>query len=379
MDISRLNKRTKMPMMLSKLAICLVVVTCRTTLGQLETSVQEKREDETRRVITAKSQAEIVSPETMQRIYEEVKTPYKYGIILKGEEGRKVDCPSVFRWNDRWYMMYIIFDGTGYETAIAESNDLLNFKPLGKILSFREGTWDARQAAGYIALQDHLWGGSYELQKHQGRYWLSYIGGALKGYETDPLAIGIAWTSDPSRPAEWTRLNRPVLSRDQPDVREFEALTQYKSNIIFDKDNSLGYPYVMFYNGKKKNGYERIGMAVSNDMQRWLRHGCEPVVDNGKGISGDPQIARLGDVWVMFYFGCGWRPKAFDTFACSYDLVHWTKWDGPHLIEPSEPWDRTYAHKPWVIKHDGIVYHYYCAVGDQGRMIALATSRDFRK
>lgn len=34
-----------------------------------------------------------------------------------------------------------------------------------------------------------------------------------------------------------------------------------------------------------------------------------------------------------------------------------------------------YAHKPWVLKHDGIVYHFYCAVGDRGRVIALATSK----
>jgi len=36
--------------------------------------------------------------------------------------------------------------------------------------------------------------------------------------------------------------------------------------------------------------------------------------------------------------------------------------------------DRTHAHKPWVLKHDGVVYHYYCAVGGKGRGIALATS-----
>jgi hypothetical protein len=78
------------------------------------------------------------------------------------------------------------------------------------------------------------------------------------------------------------------------------------------------------------------------------------------------------DLWVMFYFGAFWKPKAFDTFACSYDLVHWAPWKGPHLVEPSEPWDREYAHKPWVLKYNGVVYHYYCAVGDRGRVIALA-------
>jgi len=80
----------------------------------------------------------------------------------------------------------------------------------------------------------------------------------------------------------------------------------------------------------------------------------------------------------MFYFGAFWKPKAFDTFACSYDLVNWTKWDGPDLIEPSEPWDKKYAHKPWMIKHRDIVYHFYCAVGDQGRVIALATSKPLK-
>ena len=80
----------------------------------------------------------------------------------------------------------------------------------------------------------------------------------------------------------------------------------------------------------------------------------------------------------MFYFGAFWEPGAFDTFAVSKDLVHWAKWTGPKLIEPSEPWDKTFAHKPWLLKHQDVVYHFYCAVGDQGRVIALATSKPMR-
>jgi hypothetical protein len=38
-----------------------------------------------------------------------------------------------------------------------------------------------------------------------------------------------------------------------------------------------------------------------------------------------------------------------------------------------------YAHKPWLLKHDGVVYHFYCAVGNQGRVIALATSRPMKE
>lgn len=193
----------------------------------------------------------------------------------------------------------------------------------------------------------------------------------------------MACTTTPDQALEWTRISEnPVLSPDQSEARTFEKVTLYKSNIVFDKEESLGYPFVMYYNGKIKSGYEKIGMAVSRDMIHWIRYGQEPVVANGEekghGISGDPQIVKIGDVWVMFYFGAFWKPKAFDTFACSYDMVNWTKWTGPHLIEPSEPWDAQYAHKPWVIKHDGLVYHFYCAVGNEGRVIALATSKPLR-
>ena len=125
------------------------------------------------------------------------------------------------------------------------------------------------------------------------------------------------------------------------------------------------------------------GHVSSTDMLNWKRYGKDAVIDNGKGLSGDPQIVKIGDVWVMFYFGAGWanqgsRAAAFDTFACSYDLKNWTKWTGKNLVEPSESFDKTYAHKPWILKHNGIVYHFYCAVGDRGRNIALATSKDLR-
>ncbi|GMU20672.1 MAG: hypothetical protein AMXMBFR13_07690 [Phycisphaerae bacterium] len=276
-------------------------------------------------------------------------------------------------------MLYICMNEVGYETHLARSDDLLNWIPLGKVLPFSKQGWDAWQASAGVALQDPTWGGSYALETFAGKYWLSYLGGALQGYETDPLAIGLAWTTTPDRTI-WTHLpENPVLTRDQPDVRPFEKVTLYKSNIIRDPQRSLGYDFVMFYNGKIKSGYEQIGMAVSDDMIHWRRYGHDAVLANGvdrqHGISGDPQVVRLGDLWVMFYFGAFWKPNAFDTFACSHDLVTWTKWDGPHLVEPSEPWDRQYAHKPWVIQHEGTVYHYYCAVGTAGRVIALATSR----
>ncbi|MBD3383541.1 glycosylase [candidate division KSB1 bacterium] len=316
----------------------------------------------------------------IQEIYQEIQTPHKYGIVLKHRNGHKLDCPSIFRYADKWYMTYIIFDGNGYQTALAESEDLLYWHEKGVILGFKNSTWDASQVGGYIALQDYRWEGSYKLLEYKNRYWMSYLGGALKGYETDPLSIGIAWTHTPHLPEEWHRLEcNPVLTPDQPDARPFERATLYKSHIIYDKDRNLGYPFVMFYNARQKgNWIERIGIAVSEDMIKWERFGENAVIDNASGISGDPQITKIEDTWVMFYFGYKWKPQAFDTFAISNDLIHWTKWQGDHLIAPSEPWDETFAHKPFIVKHRGIVYHFYCAVGKEGRVIALATSKKLK-
>lgn len=326
-----------------------------------------------------------VSAATMQQIYDEVKTPHKYGVVLRGEPGELVDCPNVFRHAGRWYMMYVaIKDNVGYQTYLARSDDLLHWEKLGRILTHPRAGWDAWQVDGGLALYDTRWGGTHELGKHEDRYWLSYLGGARQGYEPDPLAIGIATTDDPTAVRDWTRLpENPVLAPDQPDARDFEHVTLYKSAIVRDDARSLGAPFVMFYNGKSAPyGQESIGLAISDDLRTWRRFGRGPVVNNVGAapwaISGDPQLTRIGDVWVMFYFGAFWKPGAFDTFAASHDLVHWTKWDGPHLVEPSEPYDRQFAHKPWVIKHEGVVYHFYCAVGAEGRVIALATSRDLR-
>lgn len=328
-----------------------------------------------------------VSQHEMELLYQQIKTPYKYGLVLTGDDStKKLDSPSVFRKNSKWYMTYIIFDGRGYETWLAESNDLLNWKTMGKIMSFAEtNEWDWNQKAGYTALQDYTWGGSYEWKPFAGKYWMSYLGGDVKGYEAGLLSVGIAYTdSDPSKVHEWKRISNPVLKSTDPDARWWENKTIYKSSVIWDKSLTVGHPFVMYYNAKgdslKSNpGAERIGMAVSDDMEHWTRLGEKPVLDHHQGITGDAVIQKIGKTWVMFYFGAFWQNQkgAFNRFACSYDLVNWTDWTGPNLIQSSEDYDNHYAHKSFVVKWEGVVYHFYCAVDkSDNRGIAIATSKD---
>ena len=229
---------------------------------------------------------QVVSQTTMQQIYEQVKTPYKYGMVITpADSNKKVDCPSVFRKGKNWYMTYIVFDGRGYETWLAKSKNLLQWKTLGKILSFGDSInnavveWNANQKAGYIALQDEKFGGTYKLQKFDKKYWISYFGGYEPGYEIGNLSIGMAYTKkEITKPHEW-ETTVPVLTSSDSNVRWWENKKLFKSSVIWDKQKTTGYPFVMYYNANgdtsnntpKWRWFERIGMAVSNDMVNWNR------------------------------------------------------------------------------------------------------------
>ena len=100
-------------------------------------------------VCTLHAQREEVTQERMEQIYEEVKTPYKYGLAVAPTDNyHKIDCPTVFRQGDKWLMTYVVYngktgtDGRGYETWIAESDNLLEWRTLGRVLSYRDGKWD---------------------------------------------------------------------------------------------------------------------------------------------------------------------------------------------------------------------------------------------
>lgn len=322
-----------------------------------------------------------VPQEKMEKIYNEIKTPFKYGIVLKHPDSTKmIDSPTLFRENDKWYMTYVIFDGQGYETWLAESDDLLNWESRGKILSFTENSWDTNQKAGYISIVNTNWGGDYSVEKYNDKYWMTYLGGSSEGYEAGTLKIGLANSKTLTEASEWNTYKSPLLSPEDEDARWFDNKTIYKSLVIRDKEKHTGHPFVMYYNARGDTAhYESIAMAVSDDMVNWKRFGEKPVITRGKGICGDAQIAKLGDIYIMFYFGAFWKPGAFERFACSYDLINWTDWEGEDLLASSEDYDKTFAHKPWVIKWNGVVYHFYNAVGTSGRVIALATSKDLSK
>ena len=115
-----------------------------------------------------------IPADVMNRIYQEVRTPYKYGMVVAPADNyHKIDCPTVFRVGKQWLMTYVVYngkdglDGRGYETWLATSDDLLHWQTQGRLLSYPADTarWDANQRGGFPALIDWKWGGSYGISK----------------------------------------------------------------------------------------------------------------------------------------------------------------------------------------------------------------------
>ena len=112
-----------------------------------------------------------ISKEKMQEIYEIIKTPHKIGAVIKDDE-YLTDSPSVFKYNDKWYMYFIKIhkniEDSGYETHLVSSDDLVNWKYEGKLFERIENDrWDSRQIAGYGAFIDMDFGATNEIPRGQ--------------------------------------------------------------------------------------------------------------------------------------------------------------------------------------------------------------------
>lgn len=298
-------------------------------------------------------------------------TPYKLNkpiLSPSGTPGRfdecAVDAPHLFWHNNRYYLMYVGFDGKGYQTALATSTNLIDWTFEGLILRRGEpGRWDSVGAAGSSILRE-----SYglddrpRLKKHQGKYWMIYHAYPADGYEAGPAEMGLAWCEDENL-LDWHRLDQPVLS--WRNGGEWEKGGLYKAWLM--EHDGLFY---LFYNAKDKDepGWvEQTGMATSTDLMHWQRCERNPVLQVSAGrwdskFVSDPIVLQDRDNWVMFYFGFDGR-HAQEGIAFSHDLIHWEKHREPILtVGTGSELDTIHAHKPAVVRHNGALYHIYCAV-----------------
>lgn len=318
--------------------------------------------------LTASAQGESSLPDHLQR--HKLPEPVLRPTHRAGDfDSDMVDCPQVLRWGDRWLMQYTGFDGQRYRIGVAESNDLVHWERRGMILDAgAEGEWDHGSAGGGWLIRKHGW------------WYLFYCGFPLPGYEVGPGRTGLARGRDIWHLEKLPQA--PVLEPSPGD--EWDSGGIYKAAVY-----EIEGRYWMFFNAKNKAGdwVEQTGLATSTNLVHWEKHQGNPILRVGppgswdSRFASDPVLTRIGGVWHLFYYGFDGR-QACDGVALSNggSLVDWAKLPANPILRPGPPgsYDCLHAHKPFVLEHRGVFYHFYCAVSETERTIALATSRPLR-
>ncbi|GAC1664285.1 MAG: hypothetical protein NVS9B4_19670 [Candidatus Acidiferrum sp.] len=339
------------------------------------------------------------------------RTPYKYPkLILKatGRTGdfdeRSVDDPIVFYANGAFQMLYIGWDGIGYQTGLATSQDLVTWTRTA-LVAPRDphSKYTKYNLALSSILRDKNLRSRGEAMKVNGHYLGAWNAYPSSGYEEGAAVIGLAWSDDL---LQW-HLTDPILRPQEGATWEHGGL--YRPDLLLNRGT-----YYLYYNAKtdtlpKSEGggwHEQTGVATSSDLKTWTRYPANPILLNGhrgsesypaanplsaakpptpdardSRFASNPFVVQNGLDFAMFYFGFQYqRPgRACEMLALGTDPYSFVK--VPEiLIDVGEPGtiDETFAHKPSVIFHDGVLYHFYCAVSGKWphevRGIAVARS-----
>jgi predicted GH43/DUF377 family glycosyl hydrolase len=333
--------------------------------------------------LAATCSAALAAPDPAARY----RTPYKYGqpvLAASNQPGefdaRTVDCPFVFHHNGHFYMTYVGWDGTGYQTGLASSANLVDWKKEGCILRRDPASSVTRYniAMNWIVRQNQLTSAG-ELKNVRGRLLGVYHAYPNAGLEEGPAVIGLCWSDDLMH---W-EIEPPCLRPD--DGASWENGGLYKPCLVEHRG-----VWYLFYNAKTKNlpggGWrEQTGVATSTDLTIWQRYPQNPIIPNGPAgswderFASDPCVLLDGARWAFFYYSLDKIGKARDLLALGHDPFHPTKINEILIdVGPPESVDSTYAHKPSIVYHQGALYHFYCAVSgkwpNEVRGISVARS-----
>jgi hypothetical protein len=333
------------------------------------------------------------------------------------------DCMQVWSTADpnapnppspRYVASYIFYDGVGYQSAWAMSDDLVHFTqllaPQGILYSPRTswdsvpGQFDYGGTAFIGPVMDDYNVTAPRVLKKVGsppRFWYAYFAQDRRGeMEPPPGASGLASSDDGFL---WRReLNSPFLDTDPAHgAQQWEQTQIYAPYLVLLPNGTL----VDFYNAqaapnppwREQSGIATLldvndlpGVNASTNASSWQRYPGNPVIANGNtsdaGMASDPKVyfdASLGEsgAWVMLYFGLGteapYNGHACIEIAFSLDLVSWTKASTPLYQAGGHPrgYDKCHAHKAWLnADATGRKYLYYTGDGCDGRGILLLTS-----
>ncbi len=320
-------------------------------------------------------------------------TPYKFGKLVLGKsederafDSKSVDCPFVFHHNGRFYMTYVGYDGMGYQTGLASSDDLIHWERRGCILRRDPKSEITRYniAMNWILRENDL-SGPGNLRRVEGEFLGAWHAYPEAGYESGPAVIGLCRSRDLMH---W-ELEPPILRADDADAAPWEQGGLYKPCLVHADG-----VYYLFYNAKTRPNQhaqggawrEQTGVATSKDLKHWTRYKGNPIIANGPEgawddrFASDPCVLLHGREWAFFYYGLSSDGKARDLLALGRYPFHPRKVNRI-LVDAGPPGsvDDDYAHKPSVITANGMLYHFYCAVSGKWpndvRGISVARSK----
>ena len=295
-------------------------------------------------------------------------------VITKGGSGDPdealAESPTILRdpKSGRYVMAYVGYDaGTTHARACyATSNDLATWTKRGVLLAYSgtSGAPDQNGVSGPLL----LWDDDGE------QYVLYYIGLTSTGYESGTKTICMATATSLAGP--WTRHGAAVTTGSG-----WRASAVWHANVVH-RDGL----FYMFFNATGSDSKERIGYATAPAITGpWTVDDTHsPVLDVAatawdSNFVGDPSVRRVGDLWVMDYYGYN-GTAASDGIAVTPDAdfpLGWIRHPNNPILTAGATYDAKYAHKPFVFVDGGRVFHFYTAVAaDDTRQIALAVSRD---
>ncbi len=194
------------------------------------------------------------------------------------------------------------------------------------------------------------------------------------GYSGLAVAPGdAAWTRDPG-------LYETIIdgSAAPPSAGDWDGRAVRKVSVLRD-----GADLKMWYDGQELFYTPQIGLATSNDGLSWAKYGANPVLGPTPGGWDEfarelaPFVLKEGMTYKMWYEGQGEDGRRNLGYATSGDGIVWTKYGtSPVLQAGPQPYDQEGAAHGTVLYEGGTYKLWYHAVGDQGAIIAYATSPD---
>lgn len=282
--------------------------------------------------------------------YEAVESPY----IIFDEKLQK------------FVMVYTAYavDHSASSIGWATSDDLITWSKQGELI----------KPSGLASNGDQYGMTGPAIYYYDGLYYLYYLGLNGSGYEGEPINMCLATTASLTSPS-WTYrgIKIPIQSSGWAN----EAI--YHAN-IFTYNNK----WWIFFNARgsiEGVSAERFGYATSDSIDGDWTVSSDRVSKNLEVHetfirAADPAVFEFNGLLYVFFFSITTtdNSKAVDQWGWTTPSEFPNGWRyGGELLDTTPTYQSSYAHKPFVIKYNNVLYHYYTAVGDQGRCIALKT------